>query len=84
MVACSGLRRFHSMARLLTSPSLPACVLVGLQGGTVASAVSLVEKLGGVVIACLVVIELPICEGRQRIVKECGIKTEDVHTILTY
>lgn len=53
-------------------------------GGTLASSVNLVRELGGVVVACLVVIELDECKGRQLLVEQCGISSDNIHALLKY
>jgi len=46
-------------------------------GGTMAASVDLVEKVGGVVVACVCVIELSFLEGRNKIQKP-------FHTLISY
>jgi len=41
-------------------------------GGTIAAAVSLVEKLGGEVVECAFIVELPDLKGREKI-KGCKV-----------
>ena len=46
-------------------------------GGTMAASVDLVEKCGGIVVACVCIIELNFLEGRDRLEKP-------VHTLISY
>lgn len=46
-------------------------------GGTMAASVDLVEKCGGIVVACACIIELTFLEGRDRLQKP-------VHTLIAY
>jgi adenine/guanine phosphoribosyltransferase-like PRPP-binding protein len=62
-----------------------ACSLSAVvQGGTLASALQLVRQLGGVVIACVVVIELDECAGRKMLVEKHNIRSENIHSLLKY
>jgi len=47
-------------------------------GGTIAAAIKLVERLGGVVLECAFVIELPDLRGREM------IKGYDVFSLVSY
>ena len=53
-------------------------------GGTLASSINLVRELGGLVVACIVVIELDECRGRQLLVEKCGLRSDDIHATLNY
>jgi adenine phosphoribosyltransferase len=50
-------------------------------GGTLASAASLVRKLGATVVAAVVVIELKELKGRQLLISKQGMRSEDVHSL---
>ena len=47
-------------------------------GGTIAAAISLVERLGGKVIECAFVVELPELKGRDK------IKGYDIFTLMEF
>ncbi|MDD2799503.1 MAG: adenine phosphoribosyltransferase [Bacteroidales bacterium] len=47
-------------------------------GGTVAAAIALVEKLGGKVVECAFLVELPDLNGRE------AIKNHDVYSIMSF
>jgi adenine phosphoribosyltransferase len=47
-------------------------------GGTIAAAVKLVERLGGVIVECAFVVELPELKGRDK------IKNQKVYSMMTF
>jgi adenine/guanine phosphoribosyltransferase-like PRPP-binding protein len=55
-----------------------------MQGGTLASAISLIRSIGGVVVGAILVMEIEICAGRQKLIDECGLKTEQIVSLIKY
>lgn len=53
-------------------------------GGTLGSAIDLVRQVGGVVVACVVIIELDACQGRNVLVNKHNIKSENIHALMHY
>lgn len=53
-------------------------------GGTLGSAIDLVRQVGGVVVACVVIIELDGCAGRNVLVNKHNIKSEQIHALMHY
>lgn len=78
------LNLFYSSFLMPSFLFLLSPVCYPFQGGTLASAIDLIRSLGGVVIGCIVIIDLADCGGRTRLVKECGLKNEDIHALFTY